>query len=223
MARWLLIITFILLNISYAYASSDSVFDISLSLHKNGSAELTSFKVIEGRTLLPQISGDYLLKITGKNDEVLSETSFSAQFETHEDLIVDGKRQAKDVLLDKIDVHLRLPFNANAKQLELYKKDALLLLHTMQLCDNDKNCEKSGAENYFSCPTDCSSGSSDGYCDGVLDGKCDPDCIVKDLDIDCTCDNKVCDARENEKLCPQDCKVKNSIWQRIWNFIKSIF
>jgi hypothetical protein len=43
-------------------------------------------------------------------------------------------------------------------------------------CVADGICQVDAAENYYSCPDDCSSGGADNYCDGAADGVIDPDC-----------------------------------------------
>jgi hypothetical protein len=59
----------------------------------------------------------------------------------------------------------------------------------ISFCNNNNICEPcltgfcTLAENYLSCPADCSSGGNDGFCDLKKDSVCDPDCY--NLDIDC--------------------------------------
>lgn len=221
MAKWVLATVIFLLAIESIYTESEAVFDVNFSVFRDNKAELNNFNVIEGTALLEDQPGDYKLIILSSSGEVLYKTYFNVQFETHEDIIVDGKRQSKDRKLDKVEIHVRVPFDEKANRLEVYHKDREILSKKIELCNSDKVCNISGLENYFNCPFDCHSGSNDGHCDRVLDGICDNDCIVKELDIDCTCGNKVCDERENIKVCKVDCKV--SLWQKIIRFIKSIF
>lgn len=80
---------------------------------------------------------------------------------------------------------LVLPYFPNAKQIEVYSFEEVLLLtidiSEYALCNEDFNCEIP-RENYENCPADCSSGIEDGICDFVEDGICDPDCGERELD-----------------------------------------
>jgi hypothetical protein len=131
-----------------------------------------------------------------------------------------GNLRGELINLSFVEKYLRLPYFAEAARIELYHSDKLIFKYKIDLCNKNSICEIEKHENYLSCPEDCPSGSKDGYCDKILDGRCDADCL-EEMDIDCTCGNKLCDERENEKLCPKDCKL--SFWQRIINWIKSLF
>ncbi len=194
---------FVLLALMQVYAQA--IFDITLIFYKDNGVEVGKLNIIEGTTLLPDNNGDYGLILVSKEGKSLYETRFNIQFETHEDLIIDGKKQARDITIDKINVPFRFPFNSEVHFLEVYYGEKKLISYKIELCNNNKVCENLRTENYLSCPYDCSSGSDDNYCDEVLDGRCDSDCVVKELDVDCTCGDNICGDKENNKTCPEDC------------------
>ena len=81
---------------------------------------------------------------------------------------------------------------------EIYSNDLSIIVS----CNENDMCESELQENYQNCQTDCPSGSEDNLCDLIKDEKCDPDCD-KDVDI--------------------DCKTQLSFWQRLINWLISLF
>jgi len=78
------------------------------------------------------------------------------------------------------------------------------ILVTHVKCIPNGLCEVDQGENYLTCSDDCPSGSSDNMCDMVRDDICDPDC-TKESDLDCYCEDGICQKFENYKICPEDC------------------
>jgi hypothetical protein len=122
--------------------------------------------------------------------------------------------------LTSVEQHLRLPFFPDADKLELYHFDVLIFQYKIELCNNNTICEPVKGENYLSCLKDCPSGSADDYCDKILDGSCDPDCVVRELDIDCTCGDGECQPRESYKTCPKDCLGPSTTTSLLWSYVE---
>ena len=114
--------------------------------------------------------------------------------------IKDIEVEAKIILPDKQEEHIKLPASYRPNQIGTYKikatatksgyktQTAELQIGIIPESDILVSCNQNGTcdfpENFATCPQDCPSGTKDGYCDKLQDGRCDPDCNPLD-DEDC--------------------------------------
>jgi hypothetical protein len=202
MKKWLFGIIILLLFIPVViYAQETKNFEFNLEFYQNDTVILNNFNLIEGRKTEYLPEGKYSFKLFDEQGSILLEKKFDVKFI----IFTEPPR-----LLDHIPVILRIPYTSDASKIIFYHDSTIIYQKEIKdmICNRDKICN--GFENYLSCPEDCPSGSRDNYCDKILDGICDPDC-AKEVDIDCTCGNNICDLKENAENCPKDCKPKNEM------------
>ena len=218
-------ILFILLLTPLLAYSIQEVLVLKIDVQREGKIEFVDYYIDYGSESfeLSDKETDYRLEVISKENSILYKKHFQPVFEVHLDILPGQTPKEGIISIDKTSLVLKVPFYDNTKSVKFYHKGVLVLEKEITFCNNNNLCESKIRENFLTCPSDCKSGSSDNYCDGILDGKCDQDCVNQDRsdkDIDCTCDNKICDVRENARTCPTDCK--SSLWQRIINFIKNL-
>ncbi len=186
----------------------ENVLIADFTLHKNDTVELLGINTAVGTESL-EVSDellDYKVELLSGNDVL-----YTKYFEPSFKLIVDGFTNTDEIVLDKIQLTLKLKYFDEADKINIYHLDKLIFSQDISMCNNNNKCEPDFGENLISCQFDCASGSRDNYCDGVLDGICDLDCSNQKRpwkDIDCTCGNNICDERENEDSCSLDCSSK---------------
>lgn len=224
----IIIISLVLLIMATTVYGLREVIVLNLEFSKNGSVKLIDLYLGEGEESVEMSeTGDYRIEVLAEGNKVLYAKYYTPNFELHIDAPQGGEELPKGIIsVEKTNALLKIPYFENAKSVRLHYKNNVVLEKELVFCNNNGLCEPSKKESLLSCPSDCKSGTADNYCDSILDGVCDEDCVSqgrREKDVDCTCGNKVCDERETEKLCPQDCKIKMLFWQRVWNFIKSIF
>ncbi len=223
--KLILIFVIMLISLQTAYALQEIVV-LNIDVYREGKVEIVDYSVGEGTESLELVEQErsFKIEILSKNNEILYSKYFEAAFDIHLD-ILPGQPPAEGIIpTEKKGMVLKIPFFEEIKLIKFYYKRKLILQEQLKFCNNNGVCEANNKENLLSCPNDCESGTEDNYCDAVLDGKCDQDCVNQgrmEKDIDCTCGNNVCDERENEKTCREDCKL--SLWKIIINFIKSLF
>jgi len=180
--------------------SIENVISITLDVWKNDTVIEKDISIVEGRVTEITVPGtDYAIKLLDKDDKLSVEKSFGIRF------ILFGEPPR---ILDDEIINIKLPYIESVNKVTLEHNNKIIFTKVISVCDNDNSCED--PENYLICTNDCPSGSRDNYCDKVLDGICDPDC-AKEVDIDCTCGNNICDLKENTENCPKDCKPKNEM------------
>ncbi len=218
-------IIFLLLPISVV--ALENIIILRLEISQNDTVNLLDLYVDEGIESI-ELSDDildYKIEIKSSNGKVILTKYFQPPFEVILDALPgESAPNGGSILLEKVLITLKLKYSDDIDIINVYHFDKLIFSKEIILCNNNNKCEPNISENLLSCPSDCKSGSSDDYCDATLDGICDQDCVNQgrsEKDIDCTCGNDICDERETVKTCYEDCRV--SFWQRLINFIKSIF
>jgi hypothetical protein len=201
-----MILFFIILISSIAFAQANDVFVLYIDVYNDGAVDLKDFKVISGtQNVYAGQDGNYPIKIVSFDDKVLFQSKLQMGFVTYRETIDDeGNMKGEEVVIENIEQFLRLPYFKDAKTIELYHEDKLIysLDVSEHLCNKNSVCE--GYENEFNCPTDCVNTIAD-KCDGKSDGVCDANCAPGE-DPDCLkCGNNVCDKDESCSTCPKDC------------------
>ncbi|GEM_PF-6233785 len=169
------------------------------------SGNFTTKEITLSSAASPQISlgNMYTLRLVSFQQKVLYETTFNVATDALFSIPLSKSTQSVQQSIKKTSFGIVLPYFANAKTVQILKKDNLLLtvdLSGFSTCNENKICDGSESlqtcaadctcgngfceENYLSCSKDCSSGEQDGVCDTVSDGKCDLDCGSSE-DIDC--------------------------------------
>lgn len=224
----IVIVSVLLLMLATVAYGLQEVLVLNLEFSKDGSVRIIDFSLADGEESFElSEAGDYRIEVLSKDNKVLYVKYFTPQFEIHTSTPLEGQNLPELItfLLEKRNVVLKLPYFEDGKTVRLFYKNRVVLEQEIVFCNNNGVCEPSGKENLLSCPSDCKSGSTDNYCDGIFDGICDQDCKNQgreEKDVDCTCGNNICDQRETQEVCPQDCKIELSFWQKLLNFIKSI-
>ena len=201
MKKLKLITAILLLIVLLPFAFADTILEFSFEISNQGRLISSSVDVKDGRTSIGnQNNGEYNVRITDKNKELIWSDSYKIDFVVYSD---PPSFSESSTIFD------RIPYTKNMALIELYYQDMLLYQKELKFCDSNRACD--GEENIWSCPEDCSkngqrlcgdnlcnnfetpnsctgdckSGSADGYCDGIADGICDVDCRKED-DKDCT-------------------------------------
>jgi|GEM_PF-2450284 len=205
-----------LIIISTAIAGTSEVLVIDLSIAKNDSVQVLSVKLLEGSETTA-IGTDYSIDLLNNAGEVIHTTYFDITFTAYGDnfpFLPGQEDVGVSVDLDEVETTIRVPYSTNAASFQVKKGTTILLEQDINLCNNDGTCQPANGENTLSCFADCPGGSDDDYCDELFDGVCDPDCGEQgrpDKDVDCTCGDGTCSAREDSVTCPEDCGAASNI------------
>jgi len=223
--RTLLMIGIIFLIVPMVSSAVEKVYSFQLEVGKDDTVNLINFEISEGSESINLMDEekDYKVELKTKEGSIIYIKYFDLDFKAYIDILPGFEGEInEEVELNEEQMILNIPFKANAAIFELSHFEKSIFKYSIEICNENNVCD--GNENYLSCPNDCKSGSTDLYCDGILDGVCDQDCDNQgrpEKDIDCTCGNNICDERETVKICYEDCGV--SFWQKIVNWIKSLF
>lgn len=210
----IILIATILLASSIAIAQVDRMLTVQFDITKDNRVQLIGVRVLEGGEPFETVTDSpYSFELLDAAGNVLSTTKFRVSFEAYAlpvpaDVLPDFNGTIPPIKKDVDRINVKVPYLENAAKFRIKSDGSILLESELTLCNKDNVCQVNKGENFLSCPSDCPSGSKDDLCDGVFDNVCDPDCDAqarKEKDVDCTCGNNVCDARENSFYCPQDC------------------
>ena len=218
-----LIICLIVISLLPVVYANQKILVIDITVFKVDKVELHRVYLDEGveSSEFTTQKGNYKAVLFDEQGKKLFEKFLKLDFKAIIDIFPGQKNIPEEIELDKTRLLLKMPYFDRIAKFQLLKEGKVIFETKIDLCNDNGVCESNKDENHLSCPNDCVSGTKDNYCDRVLDGICDVDCAIKELDIDCTCGNNICDERENEKTCKADCKL--SLWQRIVNFLTSLF
>lgn len=178
---WLVSI-FTFLNFSLIIAEADEVLFLMYTIYKNDTLFVNDLTVTNAPVLLPKDKGDYKIEIVDTKDV----TIFSSKFDVKFLILSDPPRETNESLM-----LFKIPWNEAMKKIRFYHLDRLI--HTIEICNKNNQCESKKGENTINCPEDC---------------KPKP-----------TCGNNKCELGENYENCPQDCPKPEKPGMSIWIYI----
>jgi hypothetical protein len=131
-------------NIFLIGVKAEEVLFLMFTIYKNDTLSINDLKVTDAPSLLPKDEGDYKIEITNNKDE----TIFSSRMEVQFLILSDPPIETNESL-----IMLKMPWNENMEKIKFYHSDNLI--HLIELCNKNGQCEHEIGENSINCPQDC--------------------------------------------------------------------
>ncbi|MFB6180832.1 MAG: hypothetical protein ABEJ93_03055 [Candidatus Nanohalobium sp.] len=155
-------------------SSSQQVFDLEITLHKNNTAKLNEVTIEEGEpTQYYGNPGNYSFYIEGPDSTKL----WQQKRKIHWFIMTNPPTPT-----ETLPIHLKIPYRRKASIFKITNNGNTILRAniTKKICTS-------------------------------YDNKCSSYCKGRNLDVDCTCGDNICQEGLNEReLCPSDCGVENN-------------
>jgi hypothetical protein len=177
----ILIIMFLLL---VPLVSADKIISISLAVNKNNTVEERNLSISNGRpTLFYNQHGIYPLVVQDKDGKTIWNQSLNIYFD-YSGPVLEGVDYS-NLSTDTYSLYVNIPYDTQMHTLQLQKENQILFSAQINFCNPDADSV---------CVIDCINGT-------------DPDCKNQSTTTPTeSCGDGICGNRENEIICPQDCK-----------------
>ena len=139
-----IIFALIFSNVFLATVKAEQVLFLMFTMYKNDTVIVNDLQVTDAPVLLPEDKGNYKIEIADTSDKTIFSTRMDVQFL----ILSDPPTETNESL-----VLVKVSWNEQMSKVNFYHADKLI--HTIELCNKDNQCESSKGENTINCPQDC--------------------------------------------------------------------